>query len=67
MLDDESGRALDKDDARSYAVTHNLPFIDGSILMERFGAVARLAPGEKRQAGSVMYPFADEDPTRFRD
>ncbi|WP_254524442.1 3,4-dihydroxy-2-butanone-4-phosphate synthase [Natrinema caseinilyticum] len=64
MLDDRSGRALSKEQARSYAHDHNIPFIDGSILMERFGPVARLEPGEHRGAGSIMYPFSDERPTQ---
>jgi len=64
MLDDQSGRALDKEQARSYAYNHNIPFIDGSILMERFGPVARLEPGEHRGAGSIMYPFSDEHPSQ---
>jgi len=62
MLDDESGRALCKEDARSYAYENDIPFIDGSLLIERFGTIPRRAPSDRRQAGSIMYPFSDERP-----
>jgi 3,4-dihydroxy 2-butanone 4-phosphate synthase len=34
MLDERSGLALSKDDARSYARNHDLVFIEGSEVVE---------------------------------
>lgn len=64
MLDNQSGHALSKREARSYAIEHDIPFIDGSIIMERFGPIARLEPSGHRGIGSVMHPFSDERPTQ---
>lgn len=64
MLDDVSGGALDKFDAYSYAEDNDIPFLDGSFLIDRFGPIARLEPGEHRHSGSIMYPFSDEPPAR---
>lgn len=66
MLDDRSGRALDKHDACSYAAEHDIPFVDGATLMDRFGSVPRLEPGEYRRAGSIMHPFSDARPEKRR-
>jgi len=38
MLDDESGYALSKRDAQSYAKKHNLVFVEGSEVLERWQA-----------------------------
>jgi 3,4-dihydroxy 2-butanone 4-phosphate synthase len=37
MLDDETGAALSTSDARTYARRHDLPFVEGSTLVEAFG------------------------------
>jgi 3,4-dihydroxy 2-butanone 4-phosphate synthase len=36
MLDDESGYALSKEDAKIYARKHGLVFVEGSEVMERW-------------------------------
>jgi 3,4-dihydroxy 2-butanone 4-phosphate synthase len=36
MLDDESGYALSKEDARLYARKHRLVFVEGPEVMERW-------------------------------
>jgi 3,4-dihydroxy 2-butanone 4-phosphate synthase len=36
MLDDESGYALSKEDARLYARKHKLVFVEGSEVMDRW-------------------------------
>ena len=41
MLDDESGYALSKTDAKHYAVRHGLVFVEGSEVMERWQAAHR--------------------------
>jgi len=41
MLDDESGYALSKEDARLYARKHKLEFVEGNEVMERWQAQAR--------------------------
>lgn len=64
ILDDQSGQALDKQGARTYADEHDIPFINGAVLMERFGSVARLKPGEHRGSDLMMYPFSDKNPRR---
>jgi 3,4-dihydroxy 2-butanone 4-phosphate synthase len=38
MLDDESGYALSKEDAKLYARKHNLEFIEGPEVLERWQA-----------------------------
>jgi 3,4-dihydroxy 2-butanone 4-phosphate synthase len=38
MLDDESGYALSKKDAQTYAKRHNLVFVEGREVMERWQA-----------------------------
>jgi len=38
MLDDESGYALSKRDAQTYAKKHNLVFVEGSEVLERWQA-----------------------------
>jgi 3,4-dihydroxy 2-butanone 4-phosphate synthase len=38
MLDDESGYALSKEDARLYARKHGLIFIEGPEVLERWEA-----------------------------
>jgi 3,4-dihydroxy 2-butanone 4-phosphate synthase len=40
MLDDESGYALAKEDAKLYARKHRLVFIEGSEVLERWQAQA---------------------------
>ncbi|MFZ1897146.1 3,4-dihydroxy-2-butanone-4-phosphate synthase [Methanoregula sp.] len=41
MLDDESGYALSKADAKKYAKRHNLVFIEGNEVLERWGAAKK--------------------------
>ena len=38
MLDDESGYALSKADAKKYAKRHNLVFVEGNEVLERWEA-----------------------------
>jgi 3,4-dihydroxy 2-butanone 4-phosphate synthase len=65
-LDDRSGRALSKQGARAYAREYGIPFVDGSLLMDRFGSIARVEPSENRESGSIMYPFSDWLPVGAR-
>lgn len=37
MLDDETGEALGKSNARAYARRHDLPFVDGAQIVEHLG------------------------------
>lgn len=37
MLDDETGTALPKDAAKNYAERHDIPFVDGDVLIEQLG------------------------------
>ena len=41
MLDDESGYALSKADAKKYAKRHNLVFIEGNEVLERWEAAKK--------------------------
>jgi len=37
MLDDETGGALSPEDARTYAETHDIPYVEGRTLIEHLG------------------------------
>lgn len=63
MLDDETGGALATGDARSYAVRHEVPFVEGRHIVEELRGVTRLQSEEYTYAahpypGRVSRPVA---------